>query len=68
MTNDPPDQGNASLDAQLDEAVDHHRAIEIRPEYAKAHFNLGNALNETGRQEAAFRAMWDAHTDKDKAS
>ena len=26
MTNTPPDQDNASLDAQLNEAVEHHRA------------------------------------------
>ena len=26
MTNAPPDQDNASLDAQLDDAVNHHRA------------------------------------------
>ena len=36
MTTTPPDQDNASLDAQLNDAVDHHRAAEGVAEQAGA--------------------------------
>ena len=36
-----------------DAVASYRRAIEIRPDYDKTHFNLGKALNETGRLEDA---------------
>ena len=39
---------------RLEDAVaSHRRAIEINPDYAEAHINLGNALKELGWLEDA---------------
>ena len=40
---------------QIDEAIAHYRkALEIKPDYADAHYNLGNALAGRGRFEEAI--------------
>ena len=39
---------------RVDEAVIHYRkALDIKPGYAEAHFNLGNALKALGRFDEA---------------
>jgi len=41
---------------RFEEAAEHNRrAIEIKPDYAEAHMNLGNALKAQGRTEEAVR-------------
>ena len=43
---------------QLDEAVkDYGHAIAIKPDYAKAHFNLAGALQDLGQLEAAVNSF-----------
>ena len=43
---------------KLDDAVAcYHRALELKPDYAEAHFNLGVALNDQGKLDEAV-ACW----------
>jgi Flp pilus assembly protein TadD len=45
----------------VESAISHYRrALEIKPEYAKAHHNLGLALKSAGEQEAARRHLREA--------
>ena len=42
---------------QLDVAVtNYNEAIKIKPDYAKAHFNLGGSLHELGQLKAAVKS------------
>jgi Flp pilus assembly protein TadD len=47
---------NKDVFARLDKShiVHYERAIDINPNYADAHNNLGNALMQTGRMEEAL--------------
>ena len=37
-----------------------HRTLEIAPDYAKAHYNLGNTLKEASKRDASVRAYGQA--------
>ena len=40
---------------QVDEAIDHYRkALKIKPDFAEAHINLGNALARRGQVDEAI--------------
>ena len=47
---------------KLDEAVAcYRRALELKPDYAEAHSNLGNALKDQGKLDeavACYRRAW----------
>ena len=70
MTNTPPDQDNASLDAQLNDAVDHHRAgrlieaekiyrqiLAAEPDYPYALCLLGTIAQATGEYDQAVELI-----------
>ena len=70
MTNIPPDQDNASLDAQLNDAVDHHRAgrlieaeeiyrqiLAAEPDYPYALCLLGTIAQATGEYDQAVELI-----------
>ena len=43
---------------QLDYAIrDYHKAISIKPDYYKAHYNLGSAFQEVGQLEASVSSL-----------
>jgi Flp pilus assembly protein TadD len=46
---------------QFDEAIAHFReALGVNPEHASAHYNLGAALAQLGREAEAIPHLWKA--------
>ena len=44
--------------ARFEEAIEaYNKAIEINPQYAKAWYNKGNALDELGKHEESLKAL-----------
>ena len=52
-----------SNDGQLDEAIAAYRqAIRLKPDYAEAHSNLGNALKDMGQLDEAIASLSAGHS------
>ena len=50
----PPAAPRSDAERHLEESIaSYRRALAIKPDYAKAHYNLGNALKDLGRTDEA---------------